>query len=566
MADDLKQLNKRVEEAVNILKVYAGNSAQVKNMNEKQREAISKWFEVTDYAEETEKKKRAFVERERDEHGRFFKKQDDQSKKFMGMAQSVKGMFAGMTVGIGNTFKNLVSGITSHLSNLFQSIKSQFLSLFGEESEWFELLKSISDTITGFFGWFIKGFIALIRRTPAWANKMIKTLNNMYALQIKQMKMEALGGDPTKKKTGILGILGLLLFGIAAGFAGWLKARLMGLVMLWKGFKLTNIFKALKMRILGFFGKSGIGGWFTKLWKILQNVPILGKLLQGLKFGLKWLGWPITILLGIIDFIKGFAATEGTLFDKIKGGLWAALEGFVELPAKFIGWMVEKIAGWFGLEVDNVADKIMGGIRVWFDALLDFNPLAPFIDFFKGFFEAEGTFLEKIKAGFANMLTSMQAKFQKWLLPLWESIQPIIAGVANFFIDFWNSAVQWIQSKIPDWLPGGESIIEGLKSTEMSRIEPLEKTAKTPLEMANEYAAERIRKKNQKDTEDSRTQNEILKEQKKANEEAQTDRAMNNVIGMNNQQTQASPTEGEQIPDEVDNWGMTMFNYGGGMF
>ena len=51
MADDLKQLNKTVTEAVNLLKAYLGNSAQVKAMNEKQREAIDKWLDVTDMAE-----------------------------------------------------------------------------------------------------------------------------------------------------------------------------------------------------------------------------------------------------------------------------------------------------------------------------------------------------------------------------------------------------------------------------------------------------------------------------------------------------------------------------------
>ena len=74
MADDLKQLNKTVTEAVSILKIYVGNSAQVKNMNEKQREAINKWFDVGEKAEENIKKQRAFTERERDENGKFLKK------------------------------------------------------------------------------------------------------------------------------------------------------------------------------------------------------------------------------------------------------------------------------------------------------------------------------------------------------------------------------------------------------------------------------------------------------------------------------------------------------------
>ena len=84
---ELKKLNKTVNEAVGILKMYAGNSAQLKNMNEKQREAVDKWFDVNEDAEENQKKQRAFTERARDENGKFIKKKEAQSNKIIQQAK-----------------------------------------------------------------------------------------------------------------------------------------------------------------------------------------------------------------------------------------------------------------------------------------------------------------------------------------------------------------------------------------------------------------------------------------------------------------------------------------------
>jgi hypothetical protein len=563
---ELKKLNKTVDEAVNMLKVYMGNPAQTKNMNEKQREAIDKWFDVGEQAEETQKKQRAFVERERDENGKFIKKKENQANKFMGIAQSVGGILGKAGAGLKSAAVGLFKGLKENLSSLFGQIKSHFLGLFGEESEWFGILGSIYDSVKGFFGWFARGFIFLFKRSPAWAKKMTGTLSKMYALQMKQVKLGFLDDDK-KKKGGLLGALGLALFLAGAMFAGWLKARLMSLVMMWKGFKLTGIFKSLKLRMLKFFGDKGISGWFTKLWKILKRVPILGRLLQGLKFGLKWLGWPITILMGIIDFIKGFSETEGSLFEKVKGGLWAALEGFIELPVMFIGWVVEKILGMFGVEVDGIADKMMAWIHVAFDFLADFNPLAPLMDFIEGFMGTEGTFWEKIKGGFNGVMEGLKGRFDKWGTSLMQAIQPIIAGVVNFFLGFWNSAVQWIMDKVDwlPWFPGKGGVLDMIGDLKAEEMKAVEKTAQSPLDMANEYEKKRIdaKQKENKELKDS------VKEGTKATEKAAkaNEGTLNAVTTIASNQKQAAGGGGgvdtQQIPDELDNYIMDVKNYGG---
>ena len=189
---ELKKLNKTVDEAVNLIKIYVGNSANIKNMNEKQREAINKWFDVTVEEEQQQKKQRAFTERARDENGRFLKKKDDQAKKMMGMAGSIQGMFQGMTKTIGTGITKMYQSVSTHFMNFFNNMKSHFLGLFGEESEWFEILGSIKDSLMGFVGWFAKGFAMLFRKTPNWAKSMNKTLKDIYKIQVKEMKMDFL--------------------------------------------------------------------------------------------------------------------------------------------------------------------------------------------------------------------------------------------------------------------------------------------------------------------------------------------------------------------------------------
>jgi hypothetical protein len=243
---ELKKLNKTVDDAVNILKIYVGNSATIKNMNEKQREAVNKWFNVVTEEEQQQKRQRAFTERLRDENGRFIKKRDDQAKKMMGVAGSITGMFKNMTTKVGSTLKNIGTSIVSHVKNIFGQLQSHFLSLFGEESEWFSLLGSIKDSISGvvtsFVGWMWK-------KTPRWAKDLVGTLRDMYALQLKQMKMDFVNSpDKNKKgKMGIWGTLGLILVSIAAGIGAWLHRKLIVLTAAIPFFKkITGIFAAFK--------------------------------------------------------------------------------------------------------------------------------------------------------------------------------------------------------------------------------------------------------------------------------------------------------------------------------
>lgn len=407
MADtELKKLNNNVTDAVNILKNMYGNSAQVKAMNEKEREAINKLLLVADEEGENQKRQRAFTERERDENGRFVKKQEANAKTFMGMAKSIGGMFKGITKGIKTSLSSITKGIASNITGLFQSIKGHFVGLFGEESEWFDIMSSIKDSVKGFFGWFVQAFVFLFRRTPAWAIKTNKYLRDMYKLQIKQMKMDFMdttGG--AKKKGGVWGMLSMILLAIAAGIGAWLHRYLIVLTK------------------LPIFAK------ISKMFSVIDDIPFIGKLFKAVKFGFKWLGWPLTILLSVIDFIRGYSETEGSTWEKIKGGLWKAIEGFIVLPVTFMGWVIETIAGWFGVELDNVGKDIMDFIKAMFNLVI-FG------------WEQLGTLIWQ----------EILVNIPKWTMKLIGILGDIVTWFYDFFVDFWNETIEWIKSVVPDWM------------------------------------------------------------------------------------------------------------------
>jgi hypothetical protein len=482
MADDLKKLNKTVEEAVMIMKLYVGNSAQLKNMNEKQREAIEKWFDVADTIEKKEKQQRAFAERERDEKGRFLKKQEENANQFMGIAKSIGGLFMGMAKGIGKAISGVASGVTSHIKNFFGALKSHFLGLFGEESEWFDILGSIKDSLKGFFGWFIRGFIWIFKRTPKWATKLNKTLSKMFKLQLKQMKLDFLDlGAGKKKKTGVWKILGMILMGVLAGLGAWLHRKL------------------IAFKMLPIWGKIG------KMFRRISKIPGIGKMFKALKFGFKWLGWPLSIILGVIDFIKAYASTEGTIWEKTKAGLKAAIMGFLEFPIMVFKWLGEKILDFFGLKFDDIP-------RI-----------------------------------FDEMWTKIKQK-----------ITDVFIFILNLQITLWNNILDLfinLADKIPDWM-GGSSLVE---MAESMKAEPVSR--KSALDTYTDHQGKKLSDKNKQADDLKKSIDDSNETQKKS-----TVANQNNLTTIAKSQNVNAPTNQmspEQIKDEIDEYVLSVKNYNG---
>jgi hypothetical protein len=241
-------------------------------------------------------------------------------------------------------------------------------------------------------------------------------------------KQEAAAGrkfDPKEKKSPwyklLIGV-GLIVGGIAG-------AILLPFTLLWKGLK------AIKP-IAVFFGKIGlfIKGtkmftYFDDLMKWFKKLPILGRFISAFKTGFKFLAWPIQVILMAIDFIKGFAGTEGDIIAKIKGGLLSVIKGFIELPVKLFGWIADWFLGIFDIKVKG------GSAKVMMDNVMQFA----------------GIFIDNI-IGFLTAIWDGM-KF------IWKLIGPtVIEIVKDFVVDIgiivdtlsaaWDTFKPWMQGKL----------------------------------------------------------------------------------------------------------------------
>lgn len=219
-------------------------------------------------------------------------------------------------------------------------------------------------------------------------------------------------GRPEKKgkDKGLMGALAAILGGvigtIAGIFAGWFKALKF---VFNRGFIKTlsttfaNFFKGLKTQFKGGalakgFAKIGnffksIGSFFGRVFKIFgtifgffKNVVTIAGKVAGV---VSKIFFPLLVLLGLFEtikgFITGFVETEGSLFDKILGGLQGAITGLLDFLIAAPANLVKNIIGWIAgaLGFEGVKEKLesfdfsFGGIvSAVFDVLKFVNGIA----------------------------------------------------------------------------------------------------------------------------------------------------------------------------------------------
>lgn len=130
-----------------------------------------------------------------------------------------------------------------------------------------------------------------------------------------------------------------------------------------KGFfsRLSGIFKSIV--------KFATGGPFKAIMKFAGSIGrILGKVFL-----------PITILLGIFDFVKGFMRgyKEGGIIEGIKQGIMDLVDGLIGNLIRILMWIPTKLAEWMGLNnlaaaIGEYTDDIFAGIADVFSGLVDF--------------------------------------------------------------------------------------------------------------------------------------------------------------------------------------------------
>lgn len=370
------------------------------------------------------------------------------------------------------------------------------------------------------------------------SNSYLKSILDVFRRSEKQKAIEGIGKGQGKKKAGdwllllfggVAAILGGIMGGLARRFLmpfelllGALKrlpfiGKMISKAITWfselKIIQKIMGFGPIKKFIDIFRGVIGKFGFLTKIFK--TGGQMFGRFATAFARGFKILGWPLTLLLGVIDFIKGFMGTEGTFMEKLQGGLASAVKGFIELPAKVVGWIAEKLLGLVGINIEKgmVAGKIMGFVDKVIDII--FHPWT--------------YLMEGVK------------KFTGWFIDLWNGLMEGIIGMAK---------------KIPDWL-GGAAIArtaEGLKFDKPSAADKVgDAQAEKNKAEAGAKIAEAQRQKDQlKQTE------ELKKGQDRMSKEQQAQTTVIQQSAM--QRTEETPKEVpvSQAQDSMALWATNM--------
>jgi hypothetical protein len=212
----------------------------------------------------------------------------------------------------------------------------------------------------------------------------------------------------------------------------------------------------------------------------------------------------------------------------------------LDLPLEILGWAIDKVMGWFGVESTGTGDKL----KKWFDDFMGFifewGPIGIISDIIAGF-TSEGGFSE----AFA---------------PKIEKIKSIMGSILDIFLDIWNGMVGWLQEKtkwLPSWLQ--PDWLEGLKA---DTTKPQSAPSNDLPKLVASHEAKKIEMQNDNAKQIKQAVDESTIANKQNSQRTGSAIAqMTNVVAGGGGGT---IVEQKQIPDEVDNYPMLMKCHNGG--
>jgi len=254
------------------------------------------------------------------------------------------------------------------------------------------LFQDIADGIKGLGDSLLDGLKSLIPKTDGGLSKLLGLgfglLLAPFAAFINflsQLGRELnffLKGGPKK----LLERLKLNIKGFFNGIFAKLKNSKLGLLIgrIIDKLKNNKLFKSISSLIRkvggkgGFFGK--LVGIFTKIVKFTIGGPFKAIIGFAGKIG-RILGkvfLPITILMSVFDFVKGFMRgyKEGGIIEGIKQGFMDLYDGLVGSLLRILAWIPSKIAEWLGFEnisreIGNFTETFIQSFKDVFGGLVD---------------------------------------------------------------------------------------------------------------------------------------------------------------------------------------------------
>ena len=256
-------------------------------------------------------------------------------------------------------------GADSTLGKMFTSFKS----FFGAEGKIATKWKLIKEGAT-FGKWFGE---------TSTLGKMFQSFKNFFGAEgkIATLWKTIREGANFQKLFGETSTLGKLFTAIK-GFFGPESA--LGKAAIWVGELMLPVKNALMggakgtgvvSKLMGVF--SWVFGAFGSVWNVLKAIvaPIMPFISGGLKIAnailtpFKVLLFPITLLMSIgalvVGFVQGFMGTEGSIGDKIIGGIKGALQGLVDFFVIDLIVIVQDALNWIvGLMKEQGKFTILG--------------------------------------------------------------------------------------------------------------------------------------------------------------------------------------------------------------
>lgn len=575
-----EEINKNIVRITKLLEMHGRNPAEVKAQKKEELDLIKqekllqeKWGDVLEEQKTEMKKQRVGFTSLTSFMGLEAKKYFAETEKNMitwgGLAKSIgtgvkewfdaaskQNTMLGRTLRLGaSLWKGVNDHIIGTVKNIFSTITGQMREVLGEMAGVFDFIKNI---FMGMFNFLKDSFKGFFQRVPPHDRQRNKLLQKMVDFMRRAEKRDMLEFMvPDEAFQGLLMPLAMIAAALVGGAIGYFLRPFQAI---WKMFRIGNILTSVKNFLMNFkwFGKimakfKGVGGLTDKIveWtgKFMKWFPkfgkVLGKLFGALKWGMKWIGWPITIIFAVIDFIKGFNKTQGTIAEKIIGGLKAAVMGFFELPIKLIGWLIEKLLGLFGVKVDGVADKIIAVFEWIIEA--GFGWVKPIVGFIQGFIEggpmgAIKGFFDGIKSMIKHLISVFPEPVQKLIIGFFQNIGEFFKLV----VDKFSGLLKWFGIDFGDEGTGATTTTGKVGTVAHGDFMQMTEAEAKKLEAQQQATSQAIVGAVEKQTQEQKTHNEELAKKQGDNIAV----AMSSSGGY---QSAPPDTSGnEKISDEVD--------------
>jgi len=544
--------------------------------------------------------------------------------------------------GLGNILKNTSSALRGDMRQMAGTIGGEVSEVMGPElSKMTESVSSMGkNVVTSIFS---SDASEEETKSDKTRNSLLENMVNYFKREEKRLAREMPG---KKMGLGMKAIMAIVIaFGLLVG--GLIRTITLPFEMLYKVVKSVVVFfrplltyiKEMKF-IKGIFGKGGLiaewaikfGNRFVKTTKFISGIfgkegliaarfvkiftwfkeakGLLGIFFRSIQTGFKILGWPLTMLLGLIDFVRGFMSTEGSIVEKIKGGLLAAIKGFFDPIIWVFDWVGKKLGiGEIGTKIYKSVTMVMGYIT---DFLMwPVNFVMNFIEGYKkegfmggisnafnslwqSFADLAGTILNYFQTiptkifswigkifGFDTEAIEITFDFKSWLLGLpgriWEWIKgtftfekpDIKSDSTNWLAQFFENIWTWVKEAITTKLSGSVAKSMGItpgmhwsdkerkmvpdKEPESTKPDKI-KTVKTEstAKRADDIQKKKVTFYKIKEEEKKQEQQKMVDEDRKVKQEQTA--AINQQTTVISQTSQGQKAPTEEIPSEIDNY------------